>query len=178
MAEGSRRAPLWLVVVVTALLAAVLTLGLDRGVALLRTTPTPPATQNQPIVLIATAPPEPDPSEVPSDEAQRELRLLQQQTAQHFGFTFVIKAQQQVTFALEALSTNDGARADRELAAAITSLDEAFKLVPEDKKPQIDQERREIGRIRADLVVNPRGLDDDLRMMRDRLLALIGAQSQ
>ena len=163
-------------VVGSALLAAALTLGLDRGIAALRSQPTPvPTTESsQPVVVVIETPePEIEPSVVPDDEEQRLLRQLQQQSAQHLGATFVLKAERQVTLALEALMINDTGRADRELVAAQASLDEAFRLVSEDLKPQIDTELLELGRIRADLEINPRSLDEDLRKMRDRLLSLI-----
>lgn len=175
MAAALRRAPVWLLVVSAALLSAVLTLMLDRGVAALRAQPTPTATvPEQPIVVLLETPePEIEPSVLPDDEEQRLLRQIQQQSAQHLGATFVLKAERQVTLSMDALATNDAARADRELVAAQASLDEAFRLVSEDLKPQINTERLEMGRIRADLEINPRSLDEDLRKMRDRLLSLI-----
>lgn len=178
--ELARRAPLWAIIALTALLASALTLGLDRGIAALRVSPTPTAgVPAQPVVvLIETPEPEPLPSALPSEEAVRLLRDMQQQQSQQLGYTFVDKAIWQVSFAGEALAVNDGARADRELVAAKTSLDEAFRLVAEDLKPQIDKERLEIGRIRAELEINPRGLDEELRRMRDRLLSLISARPQ
>ncbi|HEY0602145.1 MAG TPA: hypothetical protein VGD58_04495 [Herpetosiphonaceae bacterium] len=177
MTAALRRAPVWMLVLASALLASALTLALDRGVAALRSQPTPTATvavPEQPIVvLIETPEPEIEPSVLPDDEEQRLRRQIEQQSAQHLGATFVLKAERQVTLAMDALATNDSARADRELVAAQASLDEAFRLVSEDLKPQINTERLEIGRIRADLEINPRSLDEDLRKMRDRLLSLI-----
>lgn len=174
-----RRTPVWVMVAASALLASVLTLALDRGVALLRApeTPTPTTVSDQPVVVVIETPePEIEPSVLPDDEEQRLLRQLQQQSVQHLGITFVLKAERQVTLAMEALAINDMARADRELVAAQASLDDAFRLASENLKPQISTERLELGRIRADLEINPRGLDEDLRKMRDRLLSLIVAR--
>jgi hypothetical protein len=171
-----RRIPIWALIVISALLAAVLTLALDRAIARLRFQPVPAAVvePGQPVVvLIETPEPEIEPSALPDDQEQRLLRQLQQESAQHLGTTFVLKAERQVTLAMEALLINDMARADRELVAARASLDEAFRLVSEDLKPQINTELLEIGRIRADLEINPRSLDEDLRKMRDRLLSLV-----
>jgi hypothetical protein len=171
-----RRMPVWVMMLAAALLAAVLTLALDRGIAALRAQSGTVATvesQQPVVVMIETPEPEIEPSVLPDDEERRLLRRIQQQSAQHLGVTFVLKAERQVTLAMEALTTNDSARADRELVAAQASLDAAFGLVSEDLKPQIDTERFEIGRIRADLEINPRSLDEDLRKMRDRLLSLI-----
>jgi hypothetical protein len=170
-----RRMPVWVMVLAAALLAALLTLALDRGIAALRSEAATVATVEPQsiVVMIETPEPEVEPSVLPDDEEQRLLRQIQQQSAQHLGATFVLKAERQVTLAMEALTTNDSARADRELVAAQASLDAAFGLVSEDLKPQLDTERLEIGRIRADLEINPRSLDEDLRKMRDRLLSLI-----
>jgi len=171
-----RRIPIWVVVIVSALLAAVLTLALDRAITVLRSQPLPQSATEpgQPVVVVIETPePTIEPSVLPDDQEQRLLRQLQQESAQHLGATFVLKAERQITLAMEALMINDMARADRELVAAQASLDEAFRLVSEDLKPQINTERLEIGRIRADLEINPRNLDEDLRKMRDRLLSLI-----
>lgn len=171
-----RRPSIWLIVAVTALLSAGLTLGLDRGVRTLRSQPnvTPTPGQVAPVIVVIETPePEIVPPLAGLDDQEQLFRQLQQQGAQQLGYTFVQKAERQITFALEALAINDSARADRELDAARTSLDEAFRLLPEQLKPQIDTERLEIGRIRADVEINPRGIDEDLRRMRDRLLSLI-----
>lgn len=173
---GRPRPSIWLVIGVTALLSAALTLGLDRGVRALRVQPTitPTPAQVVPVVVVVETPaPEILPPVAGLDDQQRLFRELQQQDAQHLGYTFVQKAERQISFALEALTVNDSARADRELDAARASLDAAFRLLPEELKPQIDTERLEIGRIRADVEINPRGIDEDLRRMRDRLLSLI-----
>jgi hypothetical protein len=173
---GRRRPSIWLVVFVTALLSAILTLGLDRGVRALRSQPvaSPTPAQVAPVVVVIETPePEILPTIAGLDDQAQLFRQLQQQGAQQLGYTFVQKAERQITFALEALTINDGARVDSELDAARTSLDQAFRLLPEDLKPQIDTERLEIGRIRADVEINPRGIDEDLRRMRDRLLSLI-----
>ena len=179
---GGKRAPVWLLVVLTAVLTAALTLGLDRGIAALRVVPTPLASNNalpQPVVVEIVPPaPEPEPSAIPADELERQLLQLQQQAAQHQGTTFVLKTERQISFALEALTVNDMARADRELVAAKASLDEALGLVAEDLKPLIATERLEIGRMRADLEINPKGLDEDLRRLRARLMDLIASRPQ
>lgn len=181
MLAALRRPPVWLVVLLTALIASALTLSLDRTIAALRTSPPPTPTVGpvqQYVVVIETPEPEPAPSALPADETAATLKLLQQQQARYEGFLFVQKAERQLAFAGEALSVNETQRADRELEAARASLDEALRLLPEDLKPQIQQERLGIGQIRADMELDPRGLDEDLRRMRDRLLALIAPQEQ
>lgn len=179
MTAALRRPPIWLVVLVTALLASVLTLSLDRTITALRsdTTPTPTIGPVQQFVVVVETPePEPEPSAIPGDDTEAALRDMLQQQARYQGFTFVHKAIWQLAFASEALIANDGTRADRELDAARAALDEALRLLPEDLKPQIQNERLQIGRIRADLEIDPRGLDEELRRMRDRLLTLIAPQ--
>lgn len=173
---GQRGRSIWLVVAATALLSAGLTLGLDRGIQALRSQPVPSPTPGQvaPIVVVIETPePEIPPPVAGLDDQAQLFRQLQQQSAQHLGYTFVQKAERQISFAIDALMSNDNAQADRELDAARLSLNEAFRLLPEALKPQIDTERLELGRIRADVGMNPRGIDEDLRLMRDRLLSLI-----
>jgi hypothetical protein len=177
-----RRAPIWLIVVATAVLTAALTLGLDRGITALQPVPTPtpqPTAQAVPtVVVVIDAPqPTPQPSLVPVDQAAALLQRLQGQAAQQQGGLFVMKAALQVSVALESLSQNNEDRASRELVAAQVALDQALALVPENLKPPIEQERYELSRIRADLVVDPRNLDEDLRNMRNRLLELVPAPS-
>jgi hypothetical protein len=171
-----RRLPVWLLVASAALLAAVLTLTVDRGIAMLRLQP-PPMTVVPTVmpVSVVVQPPEPPlrPASLPAGEQEQLVQQLQQQSAWQWGCMFILKAERQIDLALDALTVNDMARADRELAAATTSLDEAFRLAPEDLKPQIDSERFTISRVRADLIVNPQDLDQELRRLRDRLLALI-----
>ncbi len=175
-----KRWSLWLVVLGTALLTAVFTVGLERGISRWRAERQPAPSNvslQSPVVVQLDAPtPEPVPSEIPDDEMERQLQQLQQQSMQQQATTFVLKTERQVSFALEALAVNDMARADRELVAAKASLDEAFRLVAEDLKPQIENERIEIGRMRADLEINPVGLDEDLRRLRARLMDLISAR--
>jgi hypothetical protein len=176
VAPATRRLPLALVIAATALLAAITTLALDRGITALQTpavTPTIAPTLQPVVVLLPTPIPEVQPSDVPPDETQALLADLQRRSSLQLAYTFVGKTQEQLTLALEALQSNDVGTADRELVQAKVSLDTAFSLLPEELRPQIDQERLELGRIRGDLVIDPRGLDNDLRDMRDRLLSVI-----
>jgi uncharacterized coiled-coil protein SlyX len=83
----------------------------------------------------------------------------------------IITAERHLTLATESLLNNDASQTERELVAATSSLNEAFALASEDLKSQISNERAEIGRMRADLEINPRDLDQKLRQMRERLLA-------
>ncbi len=177
-----KRWSLGMVVLVTALLTALVTVGLERGISTWRPqlVPTPSgATSVQPVIVQLEVPEAvPVPSEIPDDEMERQLQQLQHQAAQHQATTFVLKTERQVSFALEALAVNDMARADRELVAAKASLDEAYRLVAENLKPQIENERLEIGRLRADLEIDPVGLDEDLRRLRARLMELISARPE
>jgi hypothetical protein len=167
-------------VLLTALLSAVFTLGLDRGIAALQVQATPTATITGPppqvIVQLDSPTPRAAPPALPADEQARLLQELSQQADQQQGMTFVGTTIWQISFALEALSVNDMGQADRELVAAKASLDEAFRLVAENLKPQIDTERLEVGRLRATLEINPSGLDEDLRRLRQRLISLVAAR--
>jgi len=180
MNTALRRAPIWLVVLTTALLSAVVTLGLDRSITALQVEPTPTVVGVVPpvIVQMPTIAPTLPAVSGSRDEQERELEQLREQSDQYLGMMFVLKAEREISLGLEALAMNNVARSDRVLVAAKTSLDEAFQLVSEDIKPQIDRERLEIGRIRFDLDVNPRDLDEDLRQMRDRLLSMVALRSQ
>lgn len=177
-----RQPSLWLVIAITALLAAAVTLGLDRAVSAFRAappvpTPTVGAAQRY-VVVIETPEVALEPSIVPDDELSAQLQALQQRQTRYEGFMFVQKAERQLAFAGEALQVNDAPRTDRELEAARASLDQALRLLPEDLKPQIQNERLLIGQIRADVEINPRGLDQALRRMRDRLLTVIALPEQ
>ncbi|WP_029215311.1 hypothetical protein [Kallotenue papyrolyticum] len=178
MSTELRRWSTWVVIGVTALLAAGLTLALERGLAALQSpTPTPTPGPLQPIVVqLPTPAPQPLPTAAPPEALWQQVRQLEQQLADQRAATAVFKAVWQISFAMEALQINDLARADGELVAVKLSLDQAFALMPEDFKPQLDTERQGISRIRADLLVNPRGLDEELSQMRDRLLSLVTNQ--
>jgi len=137
----------------------------------------PPAVPSAPertyIVVVETPEPAVEPSLPPADEQQALLRQLQQQQSRSLGHDFVLTALLHLQYAAEALGVNDSRRANNELDTARASLDEAARLLPEELKPQLDSERFEIGRIRAELEIDPRDLDEDLRGMRDRLFGLI-----
>lgn len=178
--------PVWLMIASAAVLAAVLTLAADRmflsrsAAPVSPTTPPDPTATPRPrvVVQIEPLPPQPTPSPLATDEHDRVLRQLQQDTTTQLNGMLILKAERQVTLAMEALLANNAAQADRELVAAQASLDEAFQIAPEDLKPQIRNERWIIGRVRADLEINPRDLDQELWRMRDRLLAMVGARQQ
>lgn len=182
MATEWRRPATWLLLILVALLASALTLTIDRGIARLSQVPTPTPTTQPPIqqvvVQLPTTPSEPPPPPGTEDETRQAIRRLEQAAAAQRGDTFVIKSVWLISFAMEALLANDIARADGELVAAKSALDEAFALAPEDIKPQLDTERLGISRIRGDLMINPRGLDDELSQMRDRLLSLLTPRAQ
>jgi hypothetical protein len=84
-----------------------------------------------------------------------------------------MRAERHTALAAAALQTNDFAVADRELVAARTALDGAFGLVPEDLKQVVDGQRREVARMRAELDLDPEGMDQRLRATQDLLLGLV-----
>jgi hypothetical protein len=177
----------WILMVGAALLAATLTLAADRMLLARREAsapPTPTATPPSPTatprprvdVFVEAAVPSPSPSPLPSDQRDQVVRALQHAADTQRSTGLILTADRHVDLATEALLQNDASQADRELAAAKAALDEAFRLAPEDLKPQITNERFQIGRMRADLEVNPRDLDQKLRRMRHRLLLLTRVQ--
>ena len=165
----------------TAALTAILTIAVDRAAGALwaRQQPVPSAVPSAPertyVVVVETPEPAIEPSPPPADEQQAMLRQMQQQQSRSSGHDFVLTALLHLQFAAEALGVNNSRRANNELDAARASLDEAARLLPEELKPQLDSERFEIGRIRSELDINPRDLDEQLRGMRDRLFGLIAA---
>lgn len=177
-----RRPPIWLLVLATAALTAILTIAVDRAAGTLWASqqPTPPAVPSAPertyVVVVETPEPAIEPSPPPADEQQALLRQMQLQQSRTLGHDFVMTALLHLQYAAEALGVNDSRRANNELDAARASLDEAARLLPEELKPQLDSERFEIGRMRAELDIDPRDLDEDLRGMRDRLVGLIKPQ--
>jgi hypothetical protein len=98
---------------------------------------------------------------------------LQAALAHQGGLLLVARAERHTGLAAEALRWNDFAAADRELVAARAALDSAFGLLSEDLKQVIDGQRRELGRMRSDLRLNPEGMDQRLRAAQDLLLGLI-----
>jgi len=172
-----------------ALLAATLTLAADRLLLARREAsapPTPTATlaptsvaptaRPRVEVVLESLPPSGTLVPLPSDQRDRLVRELQQAADAQRSTGLILTADRHVDLATEALLENNAAQADRELAAAKAALDEAFRLAPEDLKPQITNELFQVGRMRADLEINPRDLDQRLRALRDRLLLLTRVQ--
>jgi hypothetical protein len=171
-----------------ALLAATLTLAADRMLLARREasalpSPTatlaasPTATPRPRVEVVVEAPlPSPTPVPLPFDQRDQVIRTLQEATDTQRSTSLILTADRHVDLAIEALLQNDASQADRDLATAKAALDEAFRLAPEDLKPQITNELLQIGRMRADLEINPRDLDQKLRRMRDRLLLLTRVQ--
>jgi hypothetical protein len=107
----------------------------------------------------------------PGDGAR--VGALQDALVQQGGLLLVARAERHTALAAEALRWNDAATADRELVAARAALDSAFGLLSEDLKQVIDGQRREVGRMRSELQINPEGMDQRLRAAQDLLLGLI-----
>lgn len=177
---------MWLLVVSAALLAAVLTLAAERVFLSAPPAPSAPSAGATPpsgyplgaatprpqyTVLVETPPPAPSPSLTPADRRDLLVRDLVQQSNAQQSRMHIITAERHLTLATESLLNNDASQTERELVAATSSLNEAFALASEDLKSQLSNERAEIGRMRADLEINPRDLDQKLRQMRERLLA-------
>ena len=174
-----RPLPVWLLLLLAAMLGGVAALGLDRGVALLESRSGPdsaataaPATAAPAVIVLPTISSTAAPTAASGDTAA-EVAVLRSQLAQQAGLLLVARAERHTGLAAAALTTNDFAGADRELVAARAALDSAFGLVAEDLKQVIDGQRREVGRMRSDLQINPEGMGDRLRATQDLLLGLI-----
>lgn len=164
-----------------ALLGGLFALGAEHGVVALMPSPAPtPTATSQPTPTARTIvipPPTPLPTltaatPLAAESQNQQLVQLKQQLALQQALVFVLRAQQHVALAAGSLNENDLTKTNQELVAAHAALDRAFEQVPEELKQGIDSERREIGRVRADLYISPEGLDDRLRAMQDRLLVL------
>jgi hypothetical protein len=171
----ARHIPQWLLLTISATLGGLVALGVREGVTSLRTpqsTPTPSA------VVEAVVQPLPTPTSSPvvnaaPGSAEAMLALVRADLAQQGALLLVSRSERHIALASAALLTNDFGVADRELVAARTALDDAFGLVTEDLKQVIDVQRREVGRIRSELHIDPENSDEQLRATQDLLLGLI-----
>ena len=170
----ARRARWWLLLLLAATLGGLAALSFDRSLAALAPAPTPPLATREPsvVVVLPTASSTPVPVVVPGD-TEAEVAALRAALAQQGGLLLVARAERHTALAAEALRVNDFAVADRELVAASVALDSAFGLVQEDLKQVIDGQRREVGRIRGELQLDPEGLDERLWAAQDLLLGLL-----
>jgi hypothetical protein len=141
--------------------------------------PTAPLPTREPpvVVVLPTVNSTAAPTAVPGDPFGQ-LAALRGELAQQGGLLLVMRAERHTALAADALTTDDFAAADRELVAARSALDGAFGLVPEDLKQVIDGQRREVARMRADLDLDPEGMDQRLRATQDLLLGLISPPAQ
>lgn len=176
----TRPAPWWLFLVLAAFLGGIAALAFDRSLAALRQeqnrgtlAATPLPTREPPVVVVlpttnATA----APTAAPGDTAA-EVAMLRGALSQHGGLLLVARAERHTALAAEALAVNDIVGADRELVAARAALDSAFGLLGENLKQVVEGQRREVGRMRSELQINPEGMDQRLRATQDLLLGLI-----
>lgn len=145
---------------------------LPRATPTTTPTGTPPPTPLPVVVIAPTVAATARATPLPGDEMSQQLSQLQSQVAQQEGLILVAAAEDHLTLATESLVQNDLVVVNQELVAAHAALDRAFDRVGEDLKQVIDNQRREMGRVRTDLYLAPEGLDLRLRAMRDQLLAL------
>ncbi len=170
----------WWLLLSAAILGGIAALLFERALTMLRpgdaelaATAAALITPEPPVVVVlpttnSTAVPTP-----PTGDAAAHIAGLQAALAQQGGLLLVARAERHTGLAAEALRSNDFAAADRELVAARAALDSAFGLLSEDLKQVIDGQRRELGRMRSDLRLNPEGMDQRLRAAQDLLLGLI-----
>ncbi len=175
-----RRAPLWLTVLVAAAIGGLVALSVDRGLQALQPVATPVAlpttplpTREPPVVVVlpttnSTAAPTPA-----AGDLSAQVAALRSSLSQQGGLMLVARAERHASLAANALTANDFPAADRELVAARAALDGAFGFVPEELKQVIDVQRREVARMRAEMELDPEGMDARLRATQDLLLGLI-----
>lgn len=169
----------WWLLLGAAILGGIAALAFDRaltailpGTASNRVTSTVLATREPPmVVVLPTINSSPVPA--PGVDDPSHVAALQNALVQQGGLLLVARAERHTALAAEALRWNDSTTADRELVAARAALDSAFGLLSEDLKQVIDGQRREVGRMRSELQINPEGMDQRLRAAQDLLLGLI-----
>ena len=166
--------------VITALLAAALSLLLQRMVA----------TSAVPVLLVATASatlPLPSaqparPTALPSAVAtvgppDRVLSLaildLEARDRQLRSALHLLRAVAQLDDALVALQTNQLDEAERALLLVYRSLDRAYAFSTEQGKGPLDTFRLQVSQIRDDLRIRPEGIDRRLRQLRGLMLSLV-----
>lgn len=163
-------------VVVAAFVGGLAAFGVERafqaGMPQAMATRTPVPTSQVAAQPLPTTIPTPMPTPRAGDQLGRQLAETQQQMIQMEGLLLVQRATAHVALANDSLERNDLVTTNQELVAAHAALDGAFERVGEALKQVIDNQRREVGRVRADLYIAPEGLDDRLRTMQDQLLAL------
>jgi len=173
------RQSLWWLLLGAAILGGIATLVFERALdALLPAGPTAGVTitalatrEPQAVVVLPTANSTSVPVPVTGDAAN--VAALHDALMHQGGLLLVARAERHTALAAEALRLNDSATADRELVAARAALDSSFGLLSEDLKQVIDGQRREVGRMRSELQINPEGMDQRLRAAQDLLLGLI-----
>ncbi len=181
----ARRAPWWLLLLLAGAAGGIAALGVDRGLQALRPVPTAivsptalvPTREPPVVVVLPTVNSTTAPTPAPEDPAAQ-IASLRSSLSQQGGLLLIMRAERHTSLASDALLTNDVAVADRELVAARSALDAAFGLVPEDLKQVIDGQRREVARMRAELELDPEGMDQRLRESQDLLLGLVVPPSQ
>ena len=133
----------------------------------------PPTALPQPTSLLPTATPAPLPVLLPQGVARQEIADLRAEDARLWATVYVLKAISQVDDAESALRTNDMPSVDQALIAVDYSLSLAYAHAEEAQKSPINQFRRTVDRIHADLYLYPERLDTRLAQLRQLLLTLI-----
>lgn len=176
-----KRWPLAALVVGAAFVGGLMALGVERGLTAIVSTPTPTlgptatarSTQIPIVLVLPTEQPTIIATPLPRDVLGQQVTELRQQVDELKGLLLVGQAQDHLALAGASLAQNDLTKTNQELVAAHAALDRAFAQVGEALKQVVDNQRREVGRVRADLYIAPEGLDIRLRTMQNQLLALM-----
>ncbi|MGQ9549788.1 MAG: hypothetical protein ACUVSY_17595 [Roseiflexus sp.] len=171
---------------VTALVAIVLTLGIQR--LLLPVAPgqlpaTPPVASMTPVPSPMPTPAtdaalSPQPTEAPLAAAltRQEVIDLRAQDERLWAAMYLMRALHHLADAEASLRINDFARVEQTLAAVDEALAKAYARAAEADRDPIAQIRSDVGGIREDLYLRPEGMDIRLARMRQSIMTLIDAR--
>lgn len=163
--------------VLTALIAVTLTLAIQRMLPqpepaiapYVRPTLAPTAVQPTNALLTPTVQqPQPDQRVIGQEIIDLTARIDELWTS-----VYIARAAGQLGDAENALRTNDTTEVERVLVAVDASLALAYERSSDLNKGPIGEFRSQISQIHDDLYVRPEGLDQKLRLLRQRMLSLV-----
>jgi hypothetical protein len=167
--------------IITAAIAVVISVAVQA--ALLR--PAPPgilAPTSIPTAALPTSAPQPTtqpitaaPAPAP-DIIRQDLADLRAEDDRMWAAIYLARAISQVSDAEAQMRSNDLANVAQSLVAVDGSLELAYERADESAKSPIEQLRHQAGAMRDDLYVRPEGMDARLVVLRQTILALIGAR--
>lgn len=175
---------------ITALVAVVLTLGIQRFLPSVTHDAVQPAVQGTSVIpapsLLPTADtlptggavPSPQPTEAPLAAAltRQEVIDLRAQDDRLWAAMYLMRALNHLADAEASLRVNDFARVEQILTAIDDALAQAYTRAADADRDPIAQIRRDIGSIREDLYLRPEGMDARMARVRQAIMTLIEAR--